>query len=579
MESDIDHRLFRSLDESPLDKRPSLLIRLLPIVSSVNPPSASDTKTTSEPEPSSPADPGNTQKAEESTLQETGTESFFEITVPPSDYCSKESDTSGSHSDSFDIITIKIIPPSWPASYKFVFECQNVSEFKNVINNSQSTVVLIKNWSKAGSIKVKLAPHSSCTSFLKLGVLSHASAEQRTSLTVDIRSLRLQETPVKETFSWEFSYSEAGSDYQTLFTLPWSIYRLPFITNVVENYSVPGRSQSKCVAIEVDLKSEEEFRLMVEMITPEMKTIISKMTLGEGLDNVEKLKSLPQFTIKVAHLDAGRYRLDAAVLDSFLGMFPSVDKISCQAIIKDEEQLSKLVAVINGVKKCKVRLSILELDLEAFTDLEVDLVHNLNSRVLKVGELRLKFAYTDITSLTALLAKVRNFSILRLSIEKFVTNSEVLPLPVFSIQRVIPLRDYIHLKKVEISNFANPIMMDDFFSLAACEEIKLSNVVLEFSSLEKLQQFANLKSDLLLERFSVQVDGEESNNKLILMMRMTNKLQNVKRIANQIDKHVASESLYYSYMKDKERGPRIITAFLSHGKEICIRRSYHSLFL
>ena len=206
MESNIDHRSFRSLYEEP----PNLLIRFLPIVSSVKPPSASDTKTTSEPENSSPADHGKTQRAPESTLKETGTESFFEISIPRSDFCSKESDTSGSHSDSFDIITIKIIPPSWPASYKFVFECQNVSEFKNVINNSQSTVILIKNWSKVGSIKVKLSPHSSPTSFLNLGVLSHPSVRRQNSLYFNIRSLMLRQTAVQETRSLEFFYSEAA---------------------------------------------------------------------------------------------------------------------------------------------------------------------------------------------------------------------------------------------------------------------------------------------------------------------------------------------------------------------------------
>ena len=305
----------------------------------------------------------------------------------------------------------------------------------------------------------------------------------------------------------------------------------------MKNYSVAARSQSTCVAIEVELNSEEEFRLMVEKITPEMKIIISKLTLDEGLVNLEKLKSLPQFTIKVAHLDAGRYSLDAAVLDAFLDIFPSVDEISCQAIIKDEEQLSRLVAVINREKECKVRLSILELDLEAITDLEAktfDRSHNSN---LQVDELCLNVSYTDITSLTSLITKLHKVTILELSIKKFVTNSELLPLPVFSIQRVIPVTEYIHLKEIKISNFANPIVMDDFLSLPACKAIKLKNVVLEFSSLQKLQQFSNLQSDLLLERFSVRVDGKEDKNALILIM--ASKGQNVKRIAYQINKRIA----------------------------------------
>ena len=549
MESNVDHRSFRSLYEEP----PNLLIHFFPIVSSVNPASTSDTKTTSEPEPSSLTDHGNTQKAEESTLQETGTESFFEIAIPRSDFCSKESDTSGSHSDSFDIITIEIIhTPFWRDSYRFVIAGRIVPDFKNVISNFQSTVILIKNWSKVGSIKVKLAPHSSSTSFLNLGVLSHPSVRRQNSLYFNIRSLMLRQTAVQQTRSLEFFYSEAARDEQKLFTLPLAIYSFPFDVKLVENYSVAARSQSTCVAIEVELNSEKEFRLMVKMITPEMKIIISKLTLDEGLGNLEKLKSLPQFTIKVAHLDAGRYSLDAAVLDAFLDIFPSVDEISCQAmIIKDEEQLSKLVAVINREKECKVRLSILKLDLRAFTDLEAttfDRSHNSN---LQVDELRLKLIYTDITSLTSLLTKLHNFTILELSIKMFLTNSRVLPLPVFSIQRVIPLSKYKHLKEIEISNFANPILMDDLLPPAACKEIKLRNVVLEFSSLETLQQFSHLKSNLLLERFSVRVDGEEGNNKLILMMSMTSKEQNVKRIAYQIDKHIASESLYYSYMKKK----------------------------
>ena len=361
-------------------------------------------------------------------------------------------------------------------------------------------------------------------------------------------------------------YSEAENDEQKLFTLPLAISFLPNSANsyLAERSFDAGKSRPEGVAIEVELYSEEEYRFMVEMITPEMRIIISKMTFREWPTNFEILKKLPQFTIKVAHLDVRRCEFDAYLFAAFLENFSSIDEISCHVVIKDKEELFKLVAVINQRNIYRVSISILQLNLEAFTDLETetfDLWHNLN---WQIDELHLNLSFTDITSLTVVLTKLPDFTTLKLSIKTFLTNSELLPLPVFSIQRVVPLSKYVDLKNIEFSNFANPILMDDFLALPACKEIKLKNVVLEFSSLEKLQQFSNLEGKLLLKRFTVKVDGKKGKNELILLIAMTNKKQNVKRIANQIDKTIACfecESLHFSYMEKKARLGGVITAF------------------
>ena len=555
------------------------LICLYPVISSVNP-SESDTKNTAKQKKYFPRDYEDTQKVPESSFQEKPPENLFQVTVPRYDFCSKKSDTSGSLSESFDIITIKFQQDR----NTLVIACENVSDFKNVISNSQSTVVLIKNWSKAGSIKVKLGPHSKrrwpFTSFLELGVLYHPSVDQRTSLDVTIPTaeLLLSADAVQTTSSFEFSYAEAKSDKQKLFRLPFAFYFFPFFVTPVEDCFVGNRSRSHCVAIEVTIDSQEEFTWMLQNITPESKIIISKMNLWLlPIDSmVIFVKTLPPFTVNVAHLlvkqkiqlevhETVLYYLNVDDFAALMEIFPSVDELSCYVRIRNKEEFFKLVAVMNKRKFCRVNFPILQLNLEAFTDLESQsgLWHNLN---LQVDELHLKLFNTDISSLRVLLTTFHDVTILKLSIEKFLTYSDFLSLPVFSIQRIIPLSKYIHLREIEISNFANPILMDDFLPLPVCKEVKLTNVALEFSSLEKLQHFANLCNQFTFKiiRFTVKVNGKEDKNELILMISMTTEKQDVKRIANQIDKSIASfeyESLGFSYFEKKANVGGVITAF------------------
>ena len=160
--------------DNPMEELSTTVISLLPIVSSISP-SSSYTETPSEQlEKCLPEIYENTQKVPECKVPGKTTDDFFKTTVPRSDFCSKELGTRSQYNYS-EAITIR----AEGGMEHLEIECHDMSDlmnirgwrFRQLLKSPESKEIFIKNWSKAGSIKVKLAPHSSSSSFLDLGVL------------------------------------------------------------------------------------------------------------------------------------------------------------------------------------------------------------------------------------------------------------------------------------------------------------------------------------------------------------------------------------------------------------------------